>query len=272
MESVLNFIRYAVSHASADIPKGAGIPYPVGSDGVWCYLWGTKGQAVTQSLLDARYESYYRPNGWSEAEYRQITHNWVKEKRRVTDCQGLLDSYLRTDTTANNNYKNYCTDKGSVKEISRPFVIGEAVFNGSDAKKTHIGWICGFCGEDPVVVEARGLKYGVVITRFSKRSWKYRGLMTKKFVYDPVPQPEPPSGFVFERPLKYGMRGEDVVELKKLLIAHGYTNGITVDTPSSVSYGGKTRTLVKEYQKASGLTVDGIAGRNTIISLGGYYK
>ena len=102
--------------------------------------------------------------------------------------------------------------------------------------------------------------------------------MTKKFSYDPVPvpptppTPPDPGSFIFTRPLKYGCKGEDVVELKKLLIAHGYSDGITVDTPSSVSFGGKTRENVKAYQSANGLTVDGIAGRNTITSLGGIYQ
>ena len=269
MENVSNFIRWACSHAKP--LSGSDVPYPVGTDGIWCYLWGTKGQLVTQALLNARYSSYYAPHGWSRAEYDRITGNWVQEKRHVTDCQGLLDCYLKTDTTANNNYKSYCTDKGLIKEISRPWVIGEAVFNGDANKKTHVGWVV-TDESDPCVVEARGLAYGVVITRMSKRSWKYRGLMTKKFSYDPVPIPPEPTGYVFTRPLKYGCVGDDVVELKKLLIAHGYSEGITIDTPSSVSYGGKTRSLVRQYQTDTGLTVDGIAGRATITSLGGIYR
>ena len=282
MENVTNFIRYACSHAAKKgIPSGSDLPYPVGTDGIWQYLWGTKGQIVTKSLLDARYNSYYGPHGWSRSEYDRVTANWVANRTRVTDCQGLLDSYLKNNTTANGNYKNYCTQKGKIKDISRPWVIGEAVFNGTDAKKTHVGWVCGFYGTDPLVVEARGLAYGVVITRLSKRSWAYRGLMTKKFSYDHAPEPPTPptpptppepGAYIFTRPLKYGCKGEDVVELKKLLIAHGYSDGITVDTPSSVSFGGKTRSNVKAYQRANGLTVDGIAGRNTITSLGGIYQ
>lgn len=274
MDNVVKFIKFACSHASKSVPSGSEINFPVGTDGVWMYLWGTKGQVVTQALLNARYNSYYGPNGWSRAEYDYVTRGWVAEKRHVTDCQGLCDAYLGNDTTANNNYRYYCTDKGPISEIHRPWVIGEAVFNGDDVKKTHVGWVCGFCGSDPVVVEARGLKYGVVITRLSKRSWAYRGLMTKKFSYDPIPQPTPPEPgvYIFMRTLRYGDKGDDVVELKKLLISHGYTDGITIDTPSSVSYGGKTRALVKEYQKAAGLTVDGVAGKMTIESLGGVYQ
>ena len=275
MQNVLEFIKFALSHADPNtIPKNAELPYPVGDQGVWEYLWGTRGQVVTQSLLNARWKSYYSKNGWTKTEYDAITYDWVKDGIHVTDCQGLLDAYLGNDTNANGNYNNYCTDKGPISSIDRPFVIGEAVFNGTNVKKTHVGWVCGFVGKDPLVVEARGLAYGVVITRMSKRSWKYRGLMTKRFTYDPQPKPEPtpPDKFIFRRNLKYGCSGDDVIELKKLLIDAGYSNGITVNTKSSKNFRSATRRCVKEYQRDSGLTVDGIAGSKTIRSLGGHYE
>lgn len=86
----------------------------------------------------------------------------------------------------------------------------------------------------------------------------------------PVPE-KPASGYVFKRLLKYGSYGEDVVEMKKLLIKHGYHEGITVDTKTSKRFGSSTRKLVKEFQKANGLKVDGIAGENTITALGGVW-
>ncbi len=133
--------------------------------------------------------------------------------------------------------------------------------------------MCGFFGSDPLVVEARGIKYGVVITRMSQRAWKYRGLMTKIFSYeDPEPQPRP-STYQFHRPLRYGDTGDDVVQLKHLLANAGYTmDGVTTNTKDSKNYGGKTRRLVKEFQRDNGLTVDGIAAKNTIVALGGVYK
>lgn len=275
MENVKNFIRWALSHADPNtVPKNAIIDYHVGTDGVWEYLWGTRGQVVTQSLLNARWKSYYSKNGWTKTEYDAITYDWVKDGIHVTDCQGLLDAYLGNDTNANGNYNNYCTDKGLISSIDRPFVIGEAVFNGTNAKKTHVGWVCGFVGKDPLVVENRGLAYGVVITRMSKRSWKYRGLMTKKFNYDPQPKPEPtpPDKFIFRRNLKYGSVGDDVIELKKLLINAGYDQGITINTKNSKNFRSATRRCVKEYQRDSGLTIDGVAGSKTIRSLGGRYE
>ena len=183
MQNVLLFIEFALSHADPKTaPVGAKLPCKVGTDGVWEYLWGTRGQVCTQSLLDERYKSYYKKNGWSREAYDSITKNWVADKVHVTDCQGLLDAFLGSDVRAKTNYKSYCTDKGLIAAINRPFVVGEAVFNGEkESTITHVGFVCGFLGKDPLVVESRGTKYGVVITRMSKRPWKYRGLMTKIF-------------------------------------------------------------------------------------------
>lgn len=269
MKDINDFIKFALSHAKAkSVPKGADLPFDVGTAGEWEYLWGTKGGQVTQKLLDDRYRSYYGPNGWSWDEYCMITDGWVARKQHVTDCQGLLDAFLGNNVNADSNYKSYCTDKGLVSAISRPYVIGEAVFNGTDLKKSHVGWICGFCGTDPLIVEARGLNYGVVVTKMSKRKFKYRGIMSKRFEYTDEPIPEP-TGFTFMRALRKWDCGDDVIELKKLLIKAGYTKGITVDTADSKNFGSATRTLVEEYQRDSALTVDGIAGEKTITSLGG---
>lgn len=277
MENVKKFIEWGLMRAKKDsVPKGAILAIDidlVGSAGETEYLFGTTGRQVTQSLLDSKYKSYYKGNGWTKAEYEEATKGWVKNRQVVTDCQGLLDWYLGNDTNANGNYVNYCTDKGLCKNIKRPYVIGEAVFNGSSTKKTHVGWVCGFMPDgDPLVLEARGLSYGVVITRMSKRAWGYRGLMTKKFSYEETTKQPGPSGYVFTRVLKSPRSGEDVIELKKLLIKEGYSKGITINTPSSKNFGSTTTKLVKAFQKDAGLKQDGKAGENTIKALGGIWR
>ena len=277
MENVRSFIEWALKRAKNDsVPKGAVLPIPadqVGSVTESEYLWGTSGRVVTQSLIDDRFKSYYSKNGWTQSKYDNATKGWVAEGKYVTDCQGLLDWYMKKDTNANGNYNNFCTDKGLCSSINRPYVIGEAVFNGSDSRKTHVGWVCGFMPNgDPVVIEARGLSYGVVLTRMSKRAWKYRGLMTKKFYYDDAVEQNTNGKFKFTRLLKYGVSGDDVNEMKKLLAAKGYTAGVTIDGKNSDKFRSKTRTLVKMYQRDNGLTIDGIAGKNTISSLGGVWN
>lgn len=273
MQNVLDFVKFALSHANPSSRQiGAKLPFPVGDDGIWEYLFGTHGQIVTQALLDSRFKSYYSKNGWNRDEYDKVTSGWVENKVHVTDCEGLLDAFLGTDVRANDNYVKYCTEKGLIAAIDRPFVIGEAVFNGTETKKTHVGWVCGFLGSDPLVVESKGLKYGVVISRMSKRAWKYRGLMTKKFSYETATAQPDANKFVFQRILKYGCKGDDVVKLKVLLIRAGYNRGISIDKDASKRYGGATRRLIKDYQRDNGLTVDGVAGRKTITSLGGEFE
>ena len=77
--------------------------------------------------------------------------------------------------------------------------------------------------------------------------------------------------YIFTRVLKYGCSGQDVIELKKLLIAKGFSKGISVDKSSSKNYYSATKRNVKNYQKSVGLKADGIAGHDTIISLGGVW-
>ena len=272
MENVLLFIKFALSHAAKKtLPKGANVPYDVGCDGEWKYLWGGIGQVCTQSLLDRKFKDVYSKE-MSRSEFDKVTAGWVEDKVHVCDCEGLLDAYLHIDKSANDNYNQFCVEKGETAAIKRPYVIGEAVFNGTTLKKTHVGWVCGFIGNDPLVVESRGFKYGVVITRMSERSWKFRGLMKHKFVYtDEYPIPEE-FEFTFRRILKKGCKGDDVIELKKLLMQNGYSEGITIDTKNSKYYGSATKRLVKSFQKNEGLTIDGIAGQKTITALGGIFK
>ncbi len=61
--------------------------------------------------------------------------------------------------------------------------------------------------------------------------------------------------------VSYGSQGGDVTELQKLLNKNGY------NLDADGIYGGKTQAAVKDYQKKSGLIVDGIAGKNTWSSL-----
>ena len=61
--------------------------------------------------------------------------------------------------------------------------------------------------------------------------------------------------------LKYGSSGDEVKKLQEALNQNGYT--LDVDG----IFGNKTLAAVKDYQTKKGLTVDGIAGENTLGSL-----
>lgn len=66
------------------------------------------------------------------------------------------------------------------------------------------------------------------------------------------------------RNLKKGCKGEDVRALQILLIGRGYSCG---GSGADGDFGSNTDKAVRAYQKAKGLTQDGIAGKNTMSSL-----
>ena len=60
--------------------------------------------------------------------------------------------------------------------------------------------------------------------------------------------------------LRKGSKGEEVKALQTLLIGYKYSCG---DAGADGDFGNGTDTAVKKYQKAKGLTADGIVGANT---------
>ncbi len=65
------------------------------------------------------------------------------------------------------------------------------------------------------------------------------------------------------RTLRKGMRGDDVKSLQQALTAAGF------DTKGSDGvFGSNTETAVRNFQRAKGLTVDGVAGAATLKALG----
>ncbi len=62
---------------------------------------------------------------------------------------------------------------------------------------------------------------------------------------------------------KYGSRGSEVRTIQEKLKRWGYYNG-SVDG----IYGSQTVSAVKKFQQKNGLTVDGIAGKNTLKAMG----
>lgn len=227
MYNVYDFISWALTKVDpSTILKSAEFPIPKDKCGTdpWHYLFGTVRVHTNEYWLNERYEGYYKKY-YTRDEYDALTKGW-KATEWATDCQGLLDAYLtyecndKTDINANMNYTSWCTDKGAIKDIDRPYVIGEAVFmqNAAATKMTHVGWVCGFLTSgEALVVEARGIKYGVVVTKMSARNWTHRGLMTTKFEYT-EPKVEP---YVFKLQRPY-LNGDECALMQDTLNRLGY--------------------------------------------------
>lgn len=244
MKNAMDFISFALSHAKYEsVPEKARLPIDREECGTepWEYLYGTTGVVCTNALLDERFEHFYSKKGWSREAFDVATENWTSLRRRVTDCQGLLDAFLGTDVTANYCYSAWCTERGAVNEVERPYEIGEALFyRNGEGRMTHVGFVCGFLDGEPLTVEARGIRFGVVVTRFSERPWTHRGLVTMKLSYDGDNRDEQVVLSV-KRPM---IQGEHIERLQRALNALGYYCG----TPDG-KCGRLTMNGVREFAK-----------------------
>ena len=256
MTNVLDFIRWALTHVdSSTVPSGAvlanGTATNVGTE-PWHYLYGTVRTKTTAARIAERWRNYYSSHGWSREAYDNATAE-MKPDDYATDCQGLLDAYLtyvqgeKTDVNADYNYRKWCTGKGKISEVERPYELGEAVFMAnSRGKISHVGWICGLDADgEPLVVEARGLSYGVVVTRLKERAWTHRGLMTKKFDY----KEDEPMATKFEV-IKPMLKGDGVIEMQKALNANGYTDDNGNKLVEDGKWGSKSQAAFRKLLEA----------------------
>ena len=256
MTNILDFIRWALTHVDPNtIPKSAtfanGTATNIGKE-PWHYLYGTIRSKTTKALIEERWSNFYSSHGWTRAAYDKATANF-KSNDYATDCQGLLDAYLtyvqgeKTDVNADYNYRKWCTGKGKTSKIERPYELGEAVFMAnSRGKMSHVGWICGTDSDgEMLVVEARGLSYGVVITRLSDRPWTHRGLMTKKFDY----KEEQPMATKFEvsSPM---LRGDGIAAMQRALNANGYTDDNGNALKEDGKWGSKSQAAFRKLLEA----------------------
>lgn len=193
MYKAIDFVRRSLAHAKREtIPENAVLPLERQRCGTepWQYLFGSVRVVTNDGTLNRYYENHYKKQ-MTRARFDALTAHWPRDGY-ATDCQGLLDAWLtydmgeKTDINADMNYRLWCGRKGTISEIMEPFTIGEAVFRrGTGGKMDHVGWICGFMPDGaPLVLEARGIAYGVVVTRLDRRNFTHRGLMTAKFTYE----------------------------------------------------------------------------------------
>lgn len=258
MYNILDFIRWALTHVDpSTVPSGAQLARPVSECGTdpWHYLFGTVRVYTNDLWLTNRWEQYYKTHGYPTREsFDAVTigRGW-KSTDRATDCEGLLDAWLTyeennpTDNNAAGNYANWCTDKGKISDIHRAYQIGEAVFRHNGEKIVHVGWTCGFLGDEPLVVEAAGIQIGVVITRLNHplKSWTHRGLMTKIFDYSAATDP------VVFKLTSPRMQGADVLALQEFLNGMHYKYNGTEILSADGKLGPKTYAVLQDFVNAN---------------------
>lgn len=219
------------------------------------YIYGTYGQILTEKLLQAKAMQY--PSRLSDARVKYARAHFIG--KRVSDCEGLIKNYLwadspnsdpvynsKQDISANGAFEK-ATVKGEIGTI--PETPGICVrYNG------HVGVYIG----GGYVVEARGFDYGCVKTKLPERKWTH-WFEHPWIQYEKEPQPTPEVKYVnIEMPvLRKGDKIQAVKTLQACLDVFGY--GLSIDG----SFGGKTETALKDFQKKHALTVDGVCGKNS---------
>ena len=215
------------------------------------YIWATAGEV------------------WTEADQRKATRQqtidygrkWIGHQ--VADCSGLFTwAFRQLGGTmyhgSNTMYKSYCTSKGKISKATA-LKPGYALFTGTETEHGHVGLYIG----DGWVIEAASTKDGVIKTKSSAKKWTYWGAL-KGVEYADSSEDPAPSG---SPTLCKGDKGEAVAEMQGLLAGLGYDRGkYGIDGDC----GSATEKAVRAFQKASGLTVDGVVGNDTWNALRGH--
>ena len=155
------------------------------------YWFGTFGQTASASLYASKKAQY--PKYYTASDYKS------QYGKRVHDCAGLIKGYLWSATPTSAPKYNAATDygatafyqhcnlKGSIGTFDK--IPGRLVFKGKPGKMSHVGVYVG----DGKIIEAKGHKYGVVISNLDE-TWDYWGqceLITEDATPAPAPTPAP---------------------------------------------------------------------------------
>ena len=248
------------------------------------YIMGSRGQNPRTGSLDLSVKtvkSSWKTNGWYYTQYdsnpkqKEKALYWRANATRVWDCAGLAEGIyeiytgVNIDSKARYNYQQWCDPKGTGLIPASYRIPGAAVFWGNKAADIHhVGYL--YKPVDPskptgdwYIIEARGVMYGVVMTKLSSRRPNFRGLMTKYFDYENAAF-KPIEVHLGDRILKNGMEGSDVKELQTDLIRLGYDCGAW---GADGDFGDATEIAVRAFQKAMDLVVDGEFGPKSLAAM-----
>lgn len=224
------------------------------------YVIGAQGQRGSQIT-----EKWIRSRETDEKNANRAVAHWKKECAAgygevlgAFDCSGLGMYWLQNlqriypgDMNAN-GMMSKCT-RLAKDDLKR----GDWVFITNDAgRATHIGYVA---DQNLNVIEARGRDYGVVKGALDGR-WNAFG---RPDVF--AAEIEGGGNITIYRTLKKGDVGDDVKAMQQALLDQGYSLG---GNPATGKFASATEKAVRQFQKDHGLTVDGVAGKNTITALG----
>lgn len=248
------------------------------------YLWG--GGQPTLWTLSELTEQRIRNKETSTANANRVISMWNKRKNQypdayAADCSGgiiyclMLAGLVSSsfDTTAN-GLMSKCTKLRSRSDLK----VGDWVGQKSGSNVFHIGVVDSIENGQIWIIEWRGRDRGCVRTKIEDgaKPWNVYGRPDWVYKADEpvVKDPTSPAAetFTLTRLLNQKspmLRGEDVHEAQRALIAKGYSCG---STGADGIFGSGTRKAVIAFQSANGLTANGIVDKATCRKLGGIWQ
>ena len=245
------------------------------------YVWGAQGQGG-----ETISENWIHRMETSRNNADRAIALWKRRKAegknalRAFDCSGLivyffqnLKGVLKSDTTAH-GLKGMCSQISQTQLLPGDFVFRVYTSGTNKGKAYHVGVVVDV---EKNIIEAKGRDDGVVKRPLNAQAGYWNAYGRPAFLKAeiegdaPIPQPVP-AGWELSRLLKRTnpiMKGGDVQAVQQALISKGYSCGAS---GTDGQFGAGTESAVKAFQKANGLTADGIVGQNTCIKLGGIWK
>ena len=200
----------------------------------WGYMNGTIGQVLTEDILQQKIRQYPNENKQHEDFLRK---NYLG--RRTADCICLIKSYLWWNG-GNIKYSadidHNVTDTHSIARVKGPIISMPKTPGICVTYPGHVGVYIG----NNKVIEARGVKYGVVETELTERPWN------RWFEYPYVLYVDSSTN-----ELEKGKKGEDVRLLQRVL------NVVGLALEEDGSFGRLTENALKSFQTSSGLDANG---------------
>ena len=243
----------------------------------WPYVFGAWGEYCTPSNRKRRAREDH-PTIVSKCQVLNGKRSscdgcqWYPEGQNVRcyDCRGFTDWVLKQfgidltgeGATSQWNSKTNWAAKGTIDTIPDDILVCLFVHNSKTGKMEHTG--LGYHGSSCEC--SSGVQY------FAKRKskWTHWAMPVGISGEIPVPTPTPtPTPGTTKPTLRKGDKNEYVKELQSDLLMLGYNLGTYGPNKDGVdgSFGQKTEDAVKDFQKANGLAVDGVVGKNTWAAL-----
>lgn len=222
------------------------------------YFYGAKMQTLTEQLIASMKKMYPKT---VTKEYVQKARNKGMVGKICTDCSGLIYGYRGKNVGSSQLYQTASKRIPIAKFESFP--IGTMVW-----KSGHVAVYIGMENGIPMVVEAKGINYGVVKTRLKDTNWVY-GLLFSDISYGDVKTNDLGMSNPYAYPsrtIRWGCRGEDVKWVQFALRQAGFNipftyNGKTYNEVKIDGVAGNiTVAAIKAFQQSCKVTVDGKAG------------